>query len=196
MRSRGAFSSGPWPSNQQNAAYPIQMRSKIRIISALSGRDRSPAVQAGGPVRDDLLDRHCPFQTAGQHGLPHTSETGLKTRLGVGGCAEPSQPEQLMKRPVVLRTPGSFHCGRILVEKLLTEPLGGARGRHLEPGILPTDDDDEACTPGSHGHSGPQALLFLGGAQSANQDSCPFRRGCRVAVRDPCGDASCTTDAS
>src|SRR5580704_10681143 len=89
-----------------------------------TGRDRSLAVQAGGPVWDDLLDRHCPFQAAGQHGLPHTSETGLKTRLGVGGCAEPPQSEQVMKCLVTFRPPGSFRRGRIIVEKLLTEPLG------------------------------------------------------------------------
>ena len=29
-----------------------------------------------------------------------------------------------MKCPVALRPPGSLRCGRILVEKLLTDPLG------------------------------------------------------------------------
>lgn len=87
------------------------------MCSPLGGRDPI------GPVRQDLLNGR-PSSAPGMYRVLNGRQPGGEPRIGVRRCAQPPQPQQMMKLAVVLWPPGTRHGSVILSQELIMELCG------------------------------------------------------------------------
>jgi hypothetical protein len=83
-----------------------------------------------GPAWHDLLDGRA-LAPPGGYRIRNGREPGGESRIGVGGSAQPPQPQQMMQLVLVLWPPGAGHGSVVLSQELLME-RGGQDAQDLD----------------------------------------------------------------